>query len=195
MITLTPSGTPAETEQAHSLLAIIADPAGATKRLDELRVEKEAAIAAHEKATALNAETSDHAKQAAADLAEAKRVKAKNDLDHTTRSKQLSDHDAVLAKKQQQLAELEQRLTQREKEMERDLTQREAAVKAREANVTLRETDVRRTEAAAQALKEQWERRSAALREAMNPTASASIQHVMTAEAGSIGSTMGKAAQ
>lgn len=188
MITLTPSGTPAETEQAHSLLAIIADPAGAKQRLDELHAEKEAAIAAQEKAATLNAESNERAKQAAADLAEAKRVKAKNDLDHTTRSKQLSDHDGVLAKKQQQLADLEARLTQREKEMERDLAARETAVKAREASVTTREADVRKTEAAAQALKEQWERRSAALREAM--TAPPPVHHVMQAETGSLGATI-----
>lgn len=169
MFSLTTNGTPAETEQAYALLAIIADPKLAQQRLDALAAEKADVVAA----MATTADQVTEARQlhddAAAKLTEAQRVTDEFNATHETRRAQLEQFSADLGTKQDQLKEWEARLTQHEAEIENDLKSREAAVQAREIDVTERETVAIKTGDAAQLLKEAYERKVSALQAALSP--------------------------
>jgi hypothetical protein len=113
---------------AHSLLKILADPAAAQKRLDELG--ELAATAGR-----LNAETSELAKQVAAD-----RAANKKQLDELARARE--GHAATL----KLIADAR-------------LDQREATLKARESKVAEAEKNTAAALADAAALKSKWEKR------------------------------------
>lgn len=190
MISLAPNSSPAETTSMFHLLAVIADPAAAKRRLEELFAEKQASLEAAEKASSDAAGADEAHAAASAKLAEAQAISHQFSATHETRSKQLSDHEQVLQDKQARLDSFEASLSEREAAVNGDLKSREDAVSAREAEVGSRESVVRGLTDSAQALKEHYERSVASLRAAINP---GPVAHVMNAETGIFGITMGEA--
>lgn len=190
MISLNLTGAPSETAAAYDLLAIIADPDKAKAHLDALVAEKQASLEALDSARKVSADAKQTHKDAVIKNAEAKRISDEFNATHATRAKQLDDHSDALAKKQAQLEEVDVRLTKREADFERDLSARENAVRAREADVTDREAKVRKTGEEVQLLKETYERKVAALQAAL---ASGPVHHVMPADTGLLGASMGEA--
>jgi hypothetical protein len=101
MISLTPGTTPQETAAAFVILALIADPAAAKKRLDELVAEKNAAIQAAADAKAATEATTAAQAKAAGDIAEVSKLR---DLQTQERAaidakvKDLEAREAALAK-------------------------------------------------------------------------------------------------
>lgn len=136
MISLTPTGSPAETSQAFTLLEIIANPDRAKKHLESLVAEKQAAVEAMDNARAATKQAADDKAAADRKLAEASRKASESEAAHAVRNKQLDDHDAFLTTKQQRLDAFEEQLAKRET----DVATREDAVKAREAELVEMET-------------------------------------------------------
>lgn len=164
MISLHPTGSPAETNAAYTLLAIIADPDAAKKRLDDLVAEKKAAHEAANNAKASAEEAKSHHDGAAAKLAEAKRISGEFDRNHEARTQSLDDRHKTLVGTDERLKKFEAQTAAYEKEMVQTITAREDAVKIREADVGKREVALRLDETAAQELKETYQRKVDAFR-------------------------------
>lgn len=163
MISLHSTGSPAETSAAYTLLAIIADPAAAKKRLDEIVAEKKTSLEAMENARKLTEEASQTHSDATAKLAEAKRVSDAFNADHQVRIKQLDERHEFLVAKDARLTTYEAKVAAREKALGEPLAARERDISAREAKIEKREAAVSEAVANAQAVKDSYERKIAAL--------------------------------
>lgn len=183
MISLTPTGSPAQTSDAYTLLAIIADPAAAKKRLDDLVAAARSAQETLDSARAATKEAEDSKAAAAVSLGEATRLRDVMDAEHEVRTKQFTDHEAFLTTKQTQIEAYDAKVIERES----GLAAREAAVSARETSVTNRESLARQLSTEAKALKDEYEGKTAALHAALSSPKS----HVLNAEPGSLGASMG----
>lgn len=139
MISLHSTGSPAETNAAYTLLAIIADPDAAKKRLDELVSEKTAAQEAMDGARATTEEAKTVRKEAVAKLAEATRLHADMTANHEIRTKQLDERHEFLVAKDTRLTNYEAAVAAREKELGEPLAAREQAIANREAAAEKRE--------------------------------------------------------
>lgn len=175
MISLLPTSTPAETAAAYTLLAIIADPKAAKKRLDELVAEKvsledtmlavrktaadyDATKAETEKDIAAR-ETDIDAREKALALAD-QQAKSTNE----TRAKQLDDHGAAIAMRQINVERAEADLLARES----NAAKREEATKALASDVAKREEAATALSNEAQAIKDDYERKVTTLHAALS---------------------------
>lgn len=185
MITLMPTGSPAQTSDAYALLAVIADPDAAKKRLDELVAEKQAALDMKDKALQAQADAEKLRASVANQLAKAKSDSDGFNASSAVRTRQLEDHEAVLSTRQQQVDGHEKSVTA----WEANVKGRETAVAEREQFLNAREEAATKLAAEAQTLKDTYEAKIAALHSAM-AIAPAPASHVLPAETGSLGSTM-----
>lgn len=163
MFSLTPSGTPAETAAAYTLLAIIADPKAAQQRLDEIAAEKQDAIDVIKRAQAQAIDLDTKRAEIDAALATETKIRDENATLFETRSKQLADQEASLADRKDHADSREADLAGRESAV----TEREAEVKAREDQVFAREQAEKQLTEAAKSLKSEYEQKVAALRAAV----------------------------
>lgn len=163
MISLTPTGSPAQTSDAYALIALVTDPAAAKTRLDELAAEKIAATDAAAQATAAATEAKQLRNDAQIKLAEAKRVTIANDAAYAARTKAISDQETSLVEMAKRVDAHDAQVTERENA----LAAREAAVSAREASVVEQEAAAETTMAEANALKADYEKKLAALKTAL----------------------------
>lgn len=138
MISLHSTGSPTQTSDAYTLLAILADPEAAKKRLDDLVAEKQAAQQAAEEARAT-------AKQAAEDRAVADRLAAETkrrgeafDSEHAAKTSALEGRHQALLATDARLRDYEAKVAAREKALGEPLVARERAVETREAELNER---------------------------------------------------------
>lgn len=185
MISLMPTAGPTQTADAYALLAIIADPDAAKKRLDELVAEKQAALDMADKASQAQADAEKLRASVANQLAQVKSDADTFNASSAVRTRQLEDHEAVLSTRQQQIDGHEKSVTA----WEANVKGRETAVTEREQFLTAREEAATKLAAESQVLKDTYEAKIAALQSAM-AIAPAPASHVLPAESGSIGSTM-----
>jgi hypothetical protein len=167
MLTLNAATLPSEHRSAHTLLEIIANPDLAKQHLDALKAETVAAMQASENAHKLVIEAKD--KQAAADakMAHADKLISGHEWDHASRTKQLDDRDAALVAKDSRLTEQEKSVAAREQELIGPLAARDKASGEREAALNEREAALMELETHAQTIKETYEQKLAALKQAM----------------------------
>lgn len=164
MISLTPTGSPAETNAASTLLAIIADPEAAKKRLAELVAEKQAAEEAMQNARVAAVAAKEQRDAADVSLAEAQRISAEFDASHETRSKQLDERNDLIIATDTRLKAYEAAVEAREKALGEPLIAREKAVATREAELTEREAALKAREDEAAGIKDDYEAKLAKLK-------------------------------
>jgi chromosome segregation ATPase len=197
-----------EEDHAFALLALIADPAAAKERLDTLIAERTKAEQIHAEAERVRQEATEHrsiAERTLTEVESARQQHARDAAEHAAvfsqKSSALDEREGSVAARESEVTAREERVNGREgelegifatrhAELERDISARAQAVGDREAEVTEREARVRKTSEEAQLLKEEWERRSTALRAALGP---GPVHHVMAAETGELGASMGEA--
>lgn len=159
MISLTDTGSPADTAAAHTLLQIIADPAAAKKRLDELAAEKQRSLDAMDSARKATADAVQKHSVANAALAEVKRTK--DDL-HARSLGVDAKHAATVEKEKHIAAELAS-FSSLKTRHEKDMANREAAVQAREDALAAREAAIAKLQIEVAAVKADTERKAAAI--------------------------------
>src|SRR6267142_2441768 len=142
MITLNPTGSPAETSGAYALLEIIANPDRAKKHLDALLDAKVAANEAHENARKLAAEAKENNSTADEKLAQAQKLHDDFNANHTVRTNNLDERHAFLVGEAKRLTNYEATVAAREKELIEPLAARERAVADRENATDKRETEL-----------------------------------------------------
>lgn len=168
MISLLPTGSPAQTSDAYALLAIIADPAAAKKRLEELVAEKQAAQEAMEATRAATKRATDDRTAAEKALAETKKRGAAIDAEHAIKVKTLDERHDYLVAKDKRLTDYEATVAAREKELGEPMIARENVVSAREEAAQKREDELHTREVAALQMKEDYERKVAAIKDAVS---------------------------
>jgi hypothetical protein len=167
MLTLNAATLPSEHRSAHTLLEIIANPDLAKQHLEALQAETLAASQASENAHKLVVEAKE--KQAAADakMAQADKLISGHEWDHASRTKQLDEREAALAAKVKQLTEYDKSVSAREQQLVGPLAARDKASSEREAALNEREAELLGLETHAQTIKETYEQKLAALKQAM----------------------------
>ena len=163
MFNLLSSGTPADTSAVFALLAVLADPAGTRKQLEEIVAAKQAALDARKDAESAQNELETTRAAAAADLAAATKIHDDNAATFDVLAKQLAGQETALADRKAKADAVDTDLTARKTA----LTVRETEVKAREDQVFTREVENKKTWEAAQALKAEYEQKVAALQAAI----------------------------
>lgn len=161
MISLISTGSPAQTSDAYTLLAIIADPNAAKKRLDELVAEKKAALDMADQARQAQVDAEKLRASVANELAKAKSDSDGFNASSAVRTRQLEDHEAVLSTRQQQIDDQEKSVVAREG----DVKGRETAVTEREQLLAAREETAKKESDRLAALKNEYEEKIKKLKE------------------------------
>ena len=167
MLTLNSATLPSEHRAAHTLLEIIANPDLAKQHLEALKAETLAASEASDNAHKLVVEAKEKHDVAEARAAEVAQIIVQHDLDHSARTMQLDERYRALAAKDARLAELEKSVAAREQELTGPMAARDKASVEREAALNEREASLLDLEKAASDMKETYERKLAALKNAM----------------------------
>ncbi len=176
-----------DSNAVFSLLAALSDPEAAKAKLKDITE----ATKIHQKMvddfTISSQKTNREleAKKAAVEvkLAEVSKIKADSDAAYAVRSKQLSDLESTLAKRQSTIVETENRHNL----IEPKLIARESAVFSKEIALNAKEKDLQELEAKASNLKNSYEAKHEALQAAMGVT-----HHIMTADTGTLGTVGGR---
>jgi hypothetical protein len=167
MLTLNAATLPSEHKEAHTLLEIIASPDLAKQYLDALKTESLAASEASANAHKLVLEAREKHAAAEAKMADAMKVISEHDVDHAARTKQLDERHAALVVKDNRLTEYDKSVSSREQELTGRMAAHDHASSERDAVLNEREAALSELEKAASGIKETYEQKLAALKQAM----------------------------
>lgn len=167
MLTLNSATLPSEHRAAHTLLEIIANPDLAKQHLEALKAETLAANQASDNAHKLVVEAKERHDTALAKAAEVAKLIEEHDRDHAARTANLDERHKALSAKDARLAGLEKSVAAREQKLLGPLAARDKGSVEREAAMNQREATLMALEKTANDMKETYERKLAALKNAM----------------------------
>jgi hypothetical protein len=167
MLTLNAATLPSEHREAHTLLEIIANPDLAKQYLDQLKAESVAASEASANAHKLVLEAREKHAAADARMAQVIQVIDGHDRDHATRTSQLDGRELAARAEAVRLTAYNKDVAAREQELTGRMAAHDHASSEREAILNEREAALMELEKAASGIKETYEQKLAALKQAM----------------------------